>query len=47
MVAQFVDNRTIDVSEFIKNNYTPYYGDDSFLSGPTQRTMYIYWTGKK
>ena len=42
MVAQFVDNKTIDVAEFIRNNYTPYYGDDSFLSGPTQRTMYMW-----
>ena len=42
MVAQILDNKTIDVSEFIKNNCTPYYGDDSFLSGPTQRTMYMW-----
>ena len=32
----------INVSEFIKNNYTPYYGDDSFLSGPTERTRHMW-----
>lgn len=28
----------IDVRDFIQRNYTPYYGDDSFLAGPTTRT---------
>ena len=28
----------VDVSAFIRGNYTPYEGDDSFLVGPTQRT---------
>ena len=28
----------IDVSNFIKMNYTPYDGDSSFLQGPTERT---------
>lgn len=28
----------IDVSNFIKMNYTPYDGDSSFLEGPTERT---------
>ena len=28
----------IDVRDFIQQNYTPYEGDDSFLSGPTDRT---------
>ncbi|MCQ2400298.1 MAG: formate C-acetyltransferase [Lachnospiraceae bacterium] len=28
----------IDVRSFINNNYTSYYGDASFLSGPTERT---------
>lgn len=28
----------IDVSNFIKMNYTPYDGDNSFLQGPTERT---------
>ena len=31
-------NNTIDVSDFIKRNYTPYVGDASFLSGTTPRT---------
>ncbi len=42
MVTQVLDNTKIDVAEFIKQNITPYYGDDSFLSGPTQRTMYMW-----
>ena len=29
----------INVRNFIHKNYTPYYGDDSFLAGPTQRTV--------
>lgn len=28
----------IDVRDFINKNYTPYTGDGSFLSGPTERT---------
>ncbi|MBQ4339688.1 MAG: formate acetyltransferase, partial [Firmicutes bacterium] len=28
----------IDVEEFIKLNYKPYDGDDTFLAGPTERT---------
>ncbi|MBQ9886359.1 MAG: formate C-acetyltransferase [Lachnospiraceae bacterium] len=28
----------INVREFIQKNYTPYYGDESFLSGPTEAT---------
>ncbi len=31
-------NLTIDVSDFIKKNYTPYEGDASFLAGTTERT---------
>lgn len=30
--------QTIDVRDFIQQNYTPYEGDGSFLSGPTSRT---------
>ena len=40
----FVDGNwknTIDVSDFIKKNYTPYDGDASFLEGPTDRTAYL------
>ncbi len=28
----------IDVRDFVQNNYTPYYGDSSFLEGPTDAT---------
>ena len=38
----FIDGNwknTIDVSDFIKKNYTPYEGDASFLKGPTTRTQ--------
>ncbi|WP_327144437.1 pyruvate formate lyase family protein [Nocardia sp. NBC_01327] len=31
----------IDVRDFIQQNYTPYAGDDGFLSGPTARTLDI------
>ncbi len=30
--------KEINVRDFIQKNYTPYDGDDSFLSGPTQNT---------
>jgi formate C-acetyltransferase len=29
---------TVDVSGFIRGNYTPYVGDAAFLAGPTERT---------
>ena len=29
----------IDVRDFVQRNYTPYDGDDSFLEGPTEKTM--------
>ncbi|MDF2699110.1 MAG: formate acetyltransferase [Haloplasmataceae bacterium] len=29
---------TVYVRDFIQHNYTPYYDDDSFLTGPTERT---------
>ena len=32
-------NSSIDVRDFIQNNYTPYLGDESFLSGATERTQ--------
>ena len=32
----------IDVSDFIRRNYTPYYGDASFLAGPTERTTRLW-----
>ncbi|MDD6034418.1 MAG: formate C-acetyltransferase [Oscillospiraceae bacterium] len=31
----------IDVRDFIQQNYTPYTGDASFLSGPTERTSML------
>ena len=32
----------IDVREFIQLNYTPYYGDESFLEGPTENTKKLW-----
>ncbi len=32
----------IDVREFIQKNYTPYIGDESFLSQPTERTKRLH-----
>jgi formate C-acetyltransferase len=34
--------RQIDVRDFIQENVTPYYGDESFLEGPTERTRGIW-----
>jgi formate C-acetyltransferase len=34
--------REIDVRDFIQENLTPYYGDDAFLTGPTERTKAIW-----
>src|SRR5215204_3243131 len=34
--------KEINVRNFIQNNYTPYYGDGSFLAGPTKRTLGIW-----
>ena len=34
----------IDVRDFIQRNYTPYEGDNSFLAGPTERTLGIWDT---
>ena len=31
----------INVSDFIKNNYTPYNGDESFLANPTDKTKRV------
>jgi formate C-acetyltransferase len=33
---------TIDVRDFIQQNYTPYDGDESFLEGPTQETRELW-----
>lgn len=34
--------REINVSDFIRRNYTPYDGDDAFLTGPTQDTQSLW-----
>jgi len=33
---------TIDVSDFIRQNYTPYEGDESFLAPPTEDTTFLW-----
>jgi formate C-acetyltransferase len=37
----------IDVRDFIQRNYTPYEGDASFLSGPTEKTLRTWDTLEK
>ncbi len=32
----------VDVRDFIQKNYTPYEGDESFLAGPTERTVKLW-----
>ena len=34
--------REIDVRDFIQANYEPYYGDETFLAGPTNRTLQLW-----
>jgi formate C-acetyltransferase len=34
--------RQVDVRDFIQRNYTPYEGDDAFLSGPSQNTLALW-----
>jgi len=34
-------NSEINVSDFIKRNYTPYFGDSDFLQGTTERTTSV------
>ena len=34
--------KEVNVRDFIQANYTPYYGDESFLAGPTARTLGIW-----
>ena len=38
---------TINVREFVVKNVTPHYGDASFLTGPTNRTSYLWELCKK
>ena len=35
-------NNEVDVRDFIQNNYTPYYGDGSFLAGPTEASRKLW-----
>ncbi|NLL04784.1 MAG: formate C-acetyltransferase [Clostridiaceae bacterium] len=35
-------NTEIDVRDFIQKNYTPYDGDESFLKGPTEKTLKLW-----
>lgn len=35
-------NREVDVRDFIQKNYTPYSGDESFLTGPTAATQKLW-----
>ena len=35
-------NKEINVTDFVKTNLTPYCGDASFLSGPTERTKKVW-----
>jgi formate C-acetyltransferase len=34
--------KEVNVRDFIQANYTPYYGDESFLAGPTERTLAVW-----
>src|SRR5690349_14029262 len=34
--------KEINVRNFLQHNYEPYYGDESFLAGPTARTLGIW-----
>src|SRR5918995_5823153 len=34
--------KEINVRNFIQNNYEPYFGDESFLAGPTKRTLGVW-----
>lgn len=34
--------KNIDVRDFIQKNYIPYYGDHSFLKGPTEKTKKLW-----
>ena len=37
-----MENKRIDVKSFIKDNYTPYMGDESFLEGATEATLTLW-----
>ncbi len=38
----YIWKREINVRDFIQHNYTPYTGDESFLVGPTERTLKLW-----
>mgnify|MGYP000679511820 CR=1 FL=1 len=38
---KLINKEEVNVSDFIKNNYKPYSGDESFLVGPTEKTKRI------
>ncbi|MBR4265838.1 MAG: formate C-acetyltransferase [Bacteroidales bacterium] len=38
----YIWKREINVRDFIQHNYTPYYGDESFLAGPTAKTKALW-----
>ena len=40
--AGFIWKREINVRDFIQHNYTPYTGDESFLEGPSDKTLKIW-----
>ncbi|PKM86776.1 MAG: formate C-acetyltransferase [Firmicutes bacterium HGW-Firmicutes-12] len=40
-------NSKIDVRDFIQNNYSPYWGDESFLAAPSERTTKVWDICKK
>ena len=35
-------NEVVDVRNFIQNNYTPYYGEDNFLQGISEKTKEVW-----
>ena len=39
--------KEVNVRDFIQKNYTPYDGDESFLAGPTERSLKIKKSLKK
>ncbi len=45
LTTQFIDgvwSHSINVTDFVRKNLTPYEGDASFLQGPTERTRHIW-----
>ena len=45
LTTQFIDgvwSHSINVTDFVRKNLTPYEGDASFLKGPTERTRHIW-----